>query len=591
VKQRVKGFVRRISNKYYFGAYDYSFTDDVFWDGSKEGLSSLCEYLILNIIKLSERKKKYLVQPPIFQKSVHKSRVEKAEVFARSFIGGSYYLKSNSAGGKLLSNNYSKILEFYKKGIVASFDPASKEYWGVHNHLIIENTSIIIGLMVSEGLIWDEYSESDKTIILNYLETYLHAEIYENNWVWFKIFHYLFLEKHCGKDFCYEITELLVKVKKMMLGSGWFADGYPEKGANIDYYSAWAFHYYYSIFRKYSGGRYSGPLAVFESASARFSQSYKYFFIPGGTHPVLGRSQLYRFAALAPFGYFIEDDYYTVSELGYLKLSFMNEINIFLKNGAVSQGGYLTMGILAPSVASLEHYSGSGSPYWALKAFSLLMVSDKSCFWDMSHENITVEDKVITLAGNKQILSRSSSGRIFLLDGYNTSKSYGLKYNKFIYKNIKASDDCRDINWSESSIKISLGDKELNQMNIIQSKCRNGKGYIKWAFDDAKGLAIESFYIMLIDGYMFHHKFFNNSCEQFRCGLYGLSSSSDSIKLRVLDHNIENIYESECEELGVVSFFIKGKAFITAVCLERSNYDISTLINEHTFTEGQFFGE
>jgi len=445
--------------------------------------------------------------------------------------------------------------------------------------------------MVSEAHIWDKFSDSEKAIILNYLEKYLSSDIYENNWMWFKVFHYLFLEKYSGKDFCYEITELLVKLKKMMLESGWFADGYPEKGANIDYYSAWAFHYYYSIFRKYSGDRYSGPLAGFGSASARFSQSYKYFFIPGGTHPVFGRSQLYRFAALAPFGYFIEDDYYTVSELGYLKPSFMSEINIFLKKGAVSQGGYLTMGVLEPSVASLEHYSGSGSPYWAMKAFSLLLISDKSCFWDIPQEKISAEDRIFTIAENKQILSRSSSGRIFLLDCGNTTKSYGLKYNKFIYKNIKASDKCSDINWSENSIRISLGSKELSEMNIIQSRCRNRKGYIKWALDDAKGLAIESFYIMLTDGYMFHHKFFNNSSEQFRCGLYGLANSSDSIKLKVLDHNIENISESECEEIGGVSFFMQGKGFITAVCLERSNYDISTLINEHTFIEGQFFGE
>jgi len=591
VKSRLKAFAKNISNRYYSSSYSHSVRDDIYWDGSKTGLSSLCEFLVLNIIELSESHKSYLVQPPIFQKSVHKSKVEKAETFARSFIGVSYYLTSNSAFKKSQSNNYNKILEFYKQGIITSFDPASKDYWGVHNHLIIENTSVIIGLLVSGGSLWDGYSDSEKAIVVDYLKEYVEADIYENNWLWFKVLHYLFLEKYCGKDFYREIVELLRKLKKMILESGWFTDGYPEKAANLDYYSAWAFHYYYSIFRKYSPARYSGQLADFENASAKFSKSYKNFFIPGGTHPVYGRSQLYRFAALAPFGYFIEDDYYTDEELCYLKSSFMSEINIFLKKGAISQCGYLTMGILAPSVASLEHYSGSGSPYWAMKAFSLLLISDKSCFWDIPQENVTAKDGVFTIPENKQILSRSSSGRIFLLDVGNSSQLYGLKYNKFIYKNIKATDDIKDIDWQENRIKISLDGKELNNMSIIQSGCSNKKGYIKWTFRGDKGPTIESFYIMLADGYIFHHKFLNVSGKQFRCVLYGLATSSDRLKLEVLDDNIENKSELESEKMGAVGFWITGGEFITGACLERNNYDMNILVNKSTFTEEKFFGE
>lgn len=589
LRQHIKKSCRVLKNLFFHSLYDASFKDQLYWDGSKEGLSWLSEHLLISLVNLSEKNKSFLVQPPIFERSIHNSKVEKAETFARSFIGASYYLKANFKSRKSINSNYIRILEFYKRGIIDSFQPASKDYWGYDNHLLIENTAIIVGLMVSEEVLWDTYSDSEKATVLQYFETYLTSSTYDNNWIWFKIFHYLFLEKYSGQDFYSVIKELLCNLKKMMLDSGWYADGYPGTGANIDYYSAWAFQYYFLIFQKYSSVRYCSVLEEFKSALCKFSETYKYFFTSGGTHPIYGRSQLYRFATLAPFGYLIEDGYYSSRELEYLKNSLVDEMNIFLQKGACSTSGYLTMGILSPSSNSIEHYSGSGSPYWAMKAFSMLLISDNNHFWAVPQGDMTPKDEVVTIEKNKQVLARSSSGRIFLLDGFNSTKVYGLKYNKFIYKNIKAFENLKDINWNENSLQISFRKSRLKEVNIIKSRVENGKGYIRWTFDKFMSATIESFYIMVADGYFFHHKFFTDRGQELRCHLYGVVNPCGDMKFKIMNNNIRHLSESTSEKLSSAKFSITGGEFISGACLEKQTLRKNSLITQRDLSEEMFF--
>ena len=186
LRRLIRKACRNIQNKIHGFLYDDSVDSSFFWDGTRESLLSLCEYLILNIIELSERSGSYLVSPPIFQKSVHKSKVEKSETFARSFIGGAYYIRLNYENQSASSEEYTRVLGFYKKGIISSFDPTSKDYWGVHNHLIVENTSIIIGLMVTESVVWGGYDDFEKKVIVEYVRMYLDVDTYNNNWIWFK---------------------------------------------------------------------------------------------------------------------------------------------------------------------------------------------------------------------------------------------------------------------------------------------------------------------------------------------------------------------------------------------------------------------
>lgn len=593
LKQLIKSTLRNLQNKYYHRSYDNSQESNILWDGSKESLVLLCEYLLLNIIELSKRKKSFLVQPPIFQKSVHKSKVEKAETFARSFIGAAYYLKSNADTQVAKTKNYRKVLEFYRKGTIASYSQNSNDYWGINKHIIIENTSIIIGLILTESILWNKYSESEKEVIVTYISSYLDMRIYDNNWIWFKIFHYLFLEKYNNKNFENEIKSLLNKVKGMLLSNGWYKDGIDGK-ANIDYYSGWAFHYYYAVFKKYASKKYLEYLHYFEEYSEKFSKSYMNFFIPNGTHPIYGRSQVYRFASLAPFGYFIENKYYNNGELKYLKSAFMSEINIFLQNGMLSNDGYLTMGIKKPAVYSLEHYSGSASPYWAMKAFSLLLVEDENIFWNTKEQDYITKNEIHTINENKQILTYNLNGRIFLFDGYNINQAYGLKYNKFIYKNISTSDKTKEINWFENSISLYKNNIKLTNVNIIDSKVQKEKGFVKWSFDEYQNLRIESFYIMLIDGYIFHHKFYS-SIDQIKCDMYGLEVLNNTgISIEVLNSNVSEIQKSQDKKVNVVSFNFKIEGFIIGISLEQNSdkyINIRKLANEYNFKEEQFFNE
>ena len=58
--------------------------------------------------------------------------------------------------------------------------------------------------MLTKNVLWDNYDKKEKELIINYFKSFLDLEIYQNNWLWFKIFHYLFLEKFNDVDYSTE---------------------------------------------------------------------------------------------------------------------------------------------------------------------------------------------------------------------------------------------------------------------------------------------------------------------------------------------------------------------------------------------------
>lgn len=566
IKRLIKSSFRTFENQIW--KFRYCEIDDqkLTWDGSKFGFLKLCEYLLLNIINLSNNKKTFLVQPPIFQRSIHRRKIEKIEVFSRSFIGAAYYLTALESNTRTPTSD--KIRDYYTKGIVQSFDPDNKSYWGFTHHLMVENSSIIVGLLIQENGIWSNYTDFEKKIILEYLQKYTKIEVFENNWLWFKLLHLLFIDLNSEKSYFTEIEDLLCRLSKMLHANGWFRDGNESFGANIDYYNAWAFHYYFQIIRKYGGKQYQKLFSNFDTASNSFSKTYQDFFIPGGSHPIFGRSQLYKFGTLAPFYFFIEQCRYTVKELRYLKSGIISEVNTFLANGGISKSGFLTMGVGRPSGDDLESYSGSGSPYWAMKAFSLLMLRDDDLFWSTQISEVEAVDKVVTITENKKILSHSRRGRILLLDAINTSEKYGDKYNKFIYNNVLVKEKQQVYNWKEHSLKAFRWNRSLNKVRILNSLCKDGSCSVNWTFDECDDLQINSYFELYPNSYNFIHKFSCNSNKKYKFQIFGCTKCNDYKSLGVVSTNIKKI-QFACENgVDIIEFEIQDGSFIEGFCAE-----------------------
>jgi hypothetical protein len=101
----------------------------------------------------------------------------------------------------------------------------------------------------------------------------------------------------------------------------------------------------------------------------------------------------------------------------------------------------MSMGFLRPCADMLEHYSCGGSPYWATKAFNLLMIPPADPFWktpeaplpiQLGNYSRPIKKAGILLVGDKR------TGHVQLVNGksYHDKPEYNDKYTKQAYSSV-----------------------------------------------------------------------------------------------------------------------------------------------------------
>ena len=489
-------------------------------DNSYDSLVGLVYFLLNPIIK----KTKHSYLPRIFAlQSI--GRMDGIEAFCRSFIGAGYLISAEKKRGKL-NKTLDNLIGYYAQGILQGTDPASAQFWGDNRHLLVENTSIIIGLFNTEDIIWNVYSSNEKECVLGYIRKFLKKDFYENNWLWFIIFHFLFLERMGGEDHSNEIERLLNKIEQWHLGDGWYSDGNPADGIHVDYYSAWAMQYYALAFVLHASDKYKNKKRIFLERGIEFIKTYQYFFIAGATHPPYGRSQLYRFAAIGPIGLLLAIQDKLDIDLDRLKVSLSDNLKAFFQKEILDSDGFLTMGFYGPCPDVLERYSGSGSPYWAMKAFSLLLIPENSAFWDPCeiHQN---EEVVITIKSIKQVIVHNRSSEIKLFNAGVISKDYPSKYNKFVYSNLFLGDYSKRELFPDNTLLIRRQVKWYSIGKIISSYCESGVCRIQWSPEIIDDVLIKTLIAGFTDGYFFVHKFSCPFALTFKLGGFLLEDDAN----------------------------------------------------------------
>jgi hypothetical protein len=566
MKAKIRKILRHSVNFLYEQKYKVQYANKIQpanrWDGSYDGLFDLAVYLIKSVVDLSNKKKRTFVLPPSFQTSVHKNKIERSETFARSFIGAAYILNAKKSQIKQ-NDELLSILHYYRNGILEATDPKSKTFWGHNNHLLLENTSIIIGLLICNDTIWESYQQHEKEIILKYLESYTNEPSYQNNWLWCKVFHLAFLELHTNKDHNKSIISILNDINKMHVGNGWYTDGHKEAGGLIDYYSAWTFNYYGQIFAKYFSYKYIKESSLLIDIAKTFADSYEYFFTSGGTHPIYGRSQLYKFSALAPFGYLLNNKWEPKRGYSELRHSLVDEVNIFLSQGGVSYDGFLTMGVTFPDKDTLEHYSASGSTYWAFKALSLLLVDPESLFWKESSQEVTLQEQIITLPESYQIIMHDGRGSILLADFNSFQKSYKWKYNKLVFSNLTSNSNDNIIYNSDNNIWFESNSEKVFIDEIVQSKCIDGHGTLIWKTNKFLKILVQTDLIAMPQGYIFLHQIISkNEKANIKAHVTGFGVHNPEVKYPAKDE--QSVFLSCKQEPILNSLFYVEKSELTS---------------------------
>ncbi|MBU1101877.1 MAG: DUF2264 domain-containing protein [Bacteroidetes bacterium] len=373
-------------------------------------------------------------------RSHHGLLADELEGFSRSMIMSGPWLNSSSNGQYTYDNKEYNVAEFYRKGILAGTNPKHPEYWGdivdYAQHLV-EMAALSWGIYLSKELIWDKFTPEEKQQVGNYLFQCTTVKYHQNNWLLFNVITNSVLKK-LGMP--YEQNQIDINLKAcddMYIGGGWYRDG---KLNRIDYYNSWGFLYYYLLWVMIDGDSKPDIASLHKDRTRKFANDFKYFVSGDGSTPCFGRSMIYRFGYLAPIVLGKHLGCLDLSD-GEVKTITNSVMNFFFSNEILTDAGHLSLGYLKPCAEMLEHYSCGGSPYWATKAFNILLINSSDSFWKAKEEELPIHkesfSKPIKDAG-LLLLGDKKTGHVQLINqkSYHDSPEYNDKYTKFAYSSI-----------------------------------------------------------------------------------------------------------------------------------------------------------
>lgn len=308
------------------------------------------------------------------------------EGFARTFLTAAFRVAGE--GGEDPHGH----LGNYRRGLLAGTrDPGSDdaESWPVIGSVrsggqpMVESASIALALDLTREWLWDRLSGEEQDRVEAWLRGSLRHEPAPNNWYLFPMAVASFLTGAGRGDAETEaaISRALDLLEGWYRGDGWYTDG---DGRMFDHYVGWAMHLYPVL---YSHLRHDEELGKRFGARLReFLTTFALTFDGNGAPLHQGRSLTYRFATVSSvaLGAVTGNTPWTP---GVSRTLLSSGVRYFLDRGATTDG-LLTRGFHGPHPASVQGYSGPGSPYWSSKAFSALLAGPDHPLWTATEEPV-----------------------------------------------------------------------------------------------------------------------------------------------------------------------------------------------------------
>ncbi|MDB2499522.1 DUF2264 domain-containing protein [bacterium] len=356
------------------------------------------------------------------QASDHDLNADRVESFARPlllFVHWRHSLDQNTEDGD--TEKAEEMGEWFRKALILGTDTESDQFWGwssnFHQHSV-EMGLLVIGFELSRDWLWNALSSDEQQQVLAWLESDVGNGHHWNNHMFFGIFVMEFLLKE-GRGFpSYRavIERWYEELESMYLGEGWFMDGMNE---SVDFYNAYAWHYYSLWWIRLYGASNQKRCEWWKEKTKLFLENYSLFFSAQGEQAAFGRSITYRFNVTAPFGM---AQWMGVSPVnpGLAREICEKNMDFFFEKPIFQEQGCLSLGWYDMFEDMVEVYSCGGSPYWAAKAFSPLLLPLDDPFWSASAEPLPAElsDSVVaypspglivrTVGGESEIINVSS---------------------------------------------------------------------------------------------------------------------------------------------------------------------------------------
>jgi len=323
-------------------------------------------------------------------------RSDGLEGYARTFLAAGFRVAG--AGGK----DPHGLLERYASGLDAGTRTPGRddaESWPVilGHHVagqpMVESASVALGLRLTRPWLWDRLDPGVQDRVAEWLRGALRHPPSPNNWYLFPYTVAGFLDSVGRGD--PETARARQRAEELLetwyRGDGWYTDG---DGRAFDHYNGWALHLYPVL-----DAHLAGVETSYGARLREHLESFSLLFGADGAPIHFGRSLTYRFAAASSVGLgALTGD--TPLAPGVSRRLISGGLRYFLDRGAVGEDGLLSLGWHGPHEATLQFYSGPGSPYWASKAFVCLLAPPEHPLWtDTEAAAPSESDRVLALPG------------------------------------------------------------------------------------------------------------------------------------------------------------------------------------------------
>lgn len=359
------------------------------------------------------------------------------EGFARIMWGlGPLWSADNTGLPGELQTEIAEWLGLYKDGLVHGTTPEDEEYWADIfdcDQKMVEVAAIVFSIAINQKALWEDFSDTERENLYRWLNQINDNDMPKNNWRYFRIltnmtFRLLGLawnEERMKEDFGL--------IESFYIGDGWYFDGQPTQ---IDYYVAFAIHYYGLIYAKLMEEVDPEKSRVLKERSTLFFSDFVYWFANNGEEIPFGRSLTYRYAHSSTFAAMayaeLDVDY------GVLKNLVLRNLESWMKRPIFDNAGVLTIGYGYPNIFMSENYNGCGSPYWCNKVFLILGLNEDHRFWTAEEKEYSYEKRKLLKQARMLITHDENHHVLAYVTGQHCGAELGQdlpKYEKFVYSN------------------------------------------------------------------------------------------------------------------------------------------------------------
>jgi hypothetical protein len=327
--------------------------------------------------------------------------------------------------------------DVYREGLKNGTDPNHVEYWGAVKSMDqrqVEAAALGYAILLVPEYIWDPLDTGVKNNVATWLLDSRNTSHHGNNHMFFRVLVDLGLEK-VGVKVDEQMTEdYLVQLETLYMDDGWYRDGDDEGDTRrVDYYNPFAMHYYGLIYAKARPAD-TARCERFRERARKFAIHFQHWFADTGANIPYGRSLTYRHAVAAFWGALAVAGE-EILPWGVIKGLYLRNLRWWATQPITRDDGLLTIGYAYPNQLMAERYNSSGSPWWAMKAFTPLQLAADHPFWT-AEELPLIRNPVSAHPIPGMVFCHQPGHTVLLTAGPETGQQMRAvpeKYKKFAY--------------------------------------------------------------------------------------------------------------------------------------------------------------